>query len=478
VRGRNSFGEPVFSIGHGLVTYAEPEGWNRDKGVIIIRHRFADGSEFLSFYGHLDPPSILLEPGDCVERGQQIAQIGRPRSSPHLHFEIRTQAPYQTLTGYWPEDPTLVGWLPPSAVIWRQRISASPGVLWALPNSLPYAFEDVEYVGLYDETLITIQSQLLTGTSIQDGRHLWQLENEESMRVYGALIDNRFPIVYSANRSGQIEAHSLLNNQVDSSHPSLQLLWSLELDIFGQTDLLPLPGGGLLVAANDQFLAFNPEGTLLWERESVGDLSTWAMLNDNLVLAIGGEDGFWGTADASGIEIWDDQGIPDFSVLVAAGDRLWLYNRDGLYRFDWETKTADLHYPLARGLSYLGDIVGLPDGGVLLAHADTADRRLLAFNPDGSLRWERSYDETITGAVRLVEQDGGIYLTDDQTGTSNGVLSLYTLDLNNAALTEIFAGGSRSNSPGDSWVEAAENHLIINIAGGNLLALDPLQLQQ
>jgi murein DD-endopeptidase MepM/ murein hydrolase activator NlpD len=60
VRGRQSFGEPVYAIGHGLVTYAEPEGWNRDKGVIIVRHIFDDGREVLSFYGHLDPPSVLL----------------------------------------------------------------------------------------------------------------------------------------------------------------------------------------------------------------------------------------------------------------------------------------------------------------------------------------------------------------------------------------------------------------------------------
>ena len=92
-RGGN-FGTPVHSIGHGWVTYAEPEGWNRDKGVVIIRHILADGSTFLSFYGHLDPPSVVLEAGDCVQRGQQVGNIGRPRSSPHLHFEIRTHLPY------------------------------------------------------------------------------------------------------------------------------------------------------------------------------------------------------------------------------------------------------------------------------------------------------------------------------------------------------------------------------------------------
>ena len=85
----SSFGAPVHSIGHGVVTYAEPNGWGRDKGVIIIRHTFPDGSRILSFYGHLHPPSVTLRLGDCVVRGDQIGQIGQPRSSPHLHFEIR-----------------------------------------------------------------------------------------------------------------------------------------------------------------------------------------------------------------------------------------------------------------------------------------------------------------------------------------------------------------------------------------------------
>ena len=34
-------------------------------------------------------PSVTLQAGQCVARGQQIAVLGRPRSSPHLHFEIR-----------------------------------------------------------------------------------------------------------------------------------------------------------------------------------------------------------------------------------------------------------------------------------------------------------------------------------------------------------------------------------------------------
>jgi hypothetical protein len=96
---------------------------------------------------------------------------------------------------------------------------------------------------------------------------------------------------------------------------------------------------------------------------------------------------------------------------------------------------------------------------------------LLAFNPDGSLRWERSYEGYITGSVQLVEQDGRVYLANDE----NGTFTLYVLDLSNAALTQIFVGGSRSGNVGESWVITAEDYLIINIAGGNMLALDHIR---
>ncbi|MFZ0545108.1 MAG: peptidoglycan DD-metalloendopeptidase family protein [Candidatus Promineifilaceae bacterium] len=472
VRGRSSFGEPVYSIGHGLVTYAEPEGWNRDKGVIIIRHTFADGSTVLSFYGHLDPPSVLLEPGDCVERGEQIGQIGQPLSSPHLHFEIRTQAPYQTLTGYWPEDPTLVGWLPPSAFIWTQRNSSFPGVQWAIPNALPYTLNGVQYVGLFNsDALITIQSLRLTGNSVLDGRQLWQRESEED--VYAAMLDDSLPILYAADRSGHIEALSLAGDETDSAAPSLQVLWEIELDVFGRTDLLPLPGGGLLAAISDHLFAIDAEGTLLWETDELGGSVSWASVDERLLLSVMGADGFTGTADAAGLHIWDTpEDWPHNSIPIAAGDRVWLYNQDGLYTLNLESQTADLQYSFARGLASLGDVIGLSDGGVLVAHADIHDRRLLAFNADGSLRWEGSYEEAISGPVQLLEEDGRSYLLAEDNDGSSKLVRLYAVDMSNATLSELFVGGTRSDSLDDSWAITAEDSLIISIGGGNLLRLN------
>ena len=85
---------PVHAVAHGRVIYANPFGWGQvDRGVIIVRHTFPDGETKLSFYGHVQPETVTLRPGDCVVRGQEIAKVDKPRGRPHLHFEVRDHLP-------------------------------------------------------------------------------------------------------------------------------------------------------------------------------------------------------------------------------------------------------------------------------------------------------------------------------------------------------------------------------------------------
>lgn len=456
----SSFGKPVYSIGHGLVTYAEPEGWNRDKGVIIIQHTFADGSQILSFYGHLDPPSFMIEAGACVRRGQHIADIGQPRGSPHLHFEIRTQSPYATLTGYWPEDPRVMGWLPPSQTIWTQRITASPYVTW----NRPYQESGTKGVGLLgDETLVMIEAAQLVGLHMSSGAVQWRYDEAEN--VYSARMDRRSPVVYLADRAGHLQAISL---RLSAGQPTFTPLWQVELDVFGTLTLLPLPDGGVVAAARQQLFAFDTEGTPLWASSHVGVVSDWAMTETALfITTTDGEHGLW-QVDGAGITAWS--GVASGQV-VAAANHLWLYTRDMLYRLDTPTRTAQPVYALFPGLLSLSDALALPDGRLLLAHADSSDRRLLLFNPDGSLRWERSYEGLVAGAVHLQQFGNQYYLVaqDDQSSTSHHYV--YALDLERAELTHLFTGGTRSPQPNDTWIMPTPTGLLINIGGGNLVAL-------
>lgn len=76
-------GANVQSIASGRVIYAD---WLKGYGwVIVVDH----GKGFMSLYGHNQ--GLLKQPGDNVERGEAIAQVGASggQGEPGLYFEIR-----------------------------------------------------------------------------------------------------------------------------------------------------------------------------------------------------------------------------------------------------------------------------------------------------------------------------------------------------------------------------------------------------
>lgn len=76
-------GANVQSIANGRVIYAD---WLKGYGwVIVVDH----GKGFMSLYGHNQ--SLLKQPGDNVEAGEAIAQVGASggQADPGLYFEIR-----------------------------------------------------------------------------------------------------------------------------------------------------------------------------------------------------------------------------------------------------------------------------------------------------------------------------------------------------------------------------------------------------
>jgi murein DD-endopeptidase MepM/ murein hydrolase activator NlpD len=89
--GDTDLGDPIYSIGDGVVVFARDchQGWGN---VVIIRHVFRDQGTIHSidsFYAHLR--SIRVRRGEAVRRGQEIATMGTAHGlyDAHLHFEIR-----------------------------------------------------------------------------------------------------------------------------------------------------------------------------------------------------------------------------------------------------------------------------------------------------------------------------------------------------------------------------------------------------
>jgi murein DD-endopeptidase MepM/ murein hydrolase activator NlpD len=448
----SNFGKPVYNIGHGRVMYAQPEGWNRDKGVVIIEHVLENRQVIYSFYGHLDPPSVVLEPGTCVRRGDHVGNIGKPRTSPHLHFEMRTHMPYAPGPGYWEEDPTTAGWLPPSQTIWNQRMASSPGVAW-----LRLGAEYSQPLGLLREsTFLTIENGRLTQTNLATGAS--QHSPLVGKEVENGLIHEQTNTLFLETEDGLLLAFA------DS------LSWEYELEGNGRSDLLPLPNGGVLVVNNGDAVGLSGGGDVLWRADMGKQPFAWTLTDDSLYFTLTGSNGgTWVVTQAQPPVLVSEQtGHP-----VAVGEAVWLYTKDGIYRLN--AGSAELLYTLPTARSNFSTATNLPDGGALVFHTDDYDRRLIAFNPDGTVRWDLSVSSLLHGTPQLVNTAGQTLLFIHGSDGNNLQTLVYEVDAQTGKLTHIFNGGSRPYTWDDIWMMSAGDQVLINSAGGAILALNPQQ---
>lgn len=91
--GNTDRGDPIYSIGHGVVVYSDDfkMGWGN---VVIVRHAYREKNGQIAYvdslYGHLDRRTVKM--GERVVRGQMVGTMGcgpRDMYLAHLHFEIR-----------------------------------------------------------------------------------------------------------------------------------------------------------------------------------------------------------------------------------------------------------------------------------------------------------------------------------------------------------------------------------------------------
>ncbi len=463
---RSNFGQPVHSIGHGQVTYAQPVGWGADKGVVIVRHTFPDGDSFLSFYGHLDPPSVILKEGVCVQRGDIVGQIGRPRTPPHLHFEIRVHFPYSTGGGYWPSDPTGAGWLPPSQTISQYRMRVSPGAVWtseaSSASSRPLGNLDAAtFLMIVEDDLIAID--LLTGDE------LWAYKLSEHIK--DALLDLNREVVYISDSVAGLLVYPLPDED-DLSADVLDPLWEQKLPSSGRMDLLPLVDGSVLVSHRDTLSAYSHQGDLLWEENQDGYLESWALADEAVIFTTSDELAPLMAANAEGLHIFKDglAGIP-----LVAGGQVWLYAEDGIYKINLTTGSTQRTYALPTARMGQSTALALSDGDFLLLHSDSADRRLLSFSSDGIL--QREFSVPLEGDPLLFELDGDIYLALLSSYSARGTfraLEIFSVDFDQEKLMRIFEGGSRAFNPRTTWVApVSDPGLLIFLGGTGSLYFDP-----
>ncbi len=446
--GGQSLGQPVTSIGHGTVTYAQPLGWGVDRGVVIVRHVFPDGSTILSFYGHLDPPSVVLRAGDCVARGDKVGAIGKPRGSPHLHFEIRNHTPDDPGPGYWPVDPRRAGWQPPSDYVWAFRIRTAPGVQW----TRPFTATGSTAVGLLaDGALAALDDRRLIGLDPLDGSLRWS--QPVSYTVHWAVVDAMGTAIYLSSRSGSVQAFDALG----------QPTWRVDFGGLSQPALMPLPGGGVVVHIQDRLIGLSASGQRLWQADRAAPPFDWTLNGDQLIFTTDAVYPVVHTLDRAGRLIWAARigGRP-----AVAGDQVFIYNPDGVYRLNPEKLRADLLLPLDPSVFETGYIAALADGGVIVSHRGQTARRLIALNADGTLRWDRYLASVGTEMPRLMTYADRVYAI-----TSDG--DILSIDLADGEAQRIFDGGSATRLDGEAWAMITPGgQVLFDFRGGQMIALD------
>jgi murein DD-endopeptidase MepM/ murein hydrolase activator NlpD len=444
--GGSSLGKPVYSIGHGTVIYAQPLGWGVDQGTLIVRHVFADGRTILSFYGHLEPDSVVQNFGDCIKRGDVVGSIGKPRGRPHLHFEIRSIFPDQPGPGYWSVDPTLAGWEAPTEYIWGQRLSTSPGVKWTRPFTTPSSL----LVGsLTPDMVAVIERDQLLALDAASGRVTWSLPLSDAVRQ--AAIDENGMTIYLATIDNALRAIDAAGN----------LRWQIALPSTRRSVLLPRPAGGVIAYDGRDLIGFSTAGERLWRFENLPPPIDWLRAEDDLTFTVGGDQPALYRLDQAGQLTW----LAALGGQLAASDEhLFVYALTALYRLSETPESLKL---LDRTEYDEGSLIVTPDGGVIIAHNGSGGRRLIALGPDGSLRWERSIQLNSESAPRLILMDGEVYAV-----TQEG--DVWWIDQQLGDAQRLLDGPNLLALPGRARaVISAGGTLVFDARAGQLIALDP-----
>lgn len=92
----------VYSIGDGVVIYAQLVSKKVWGNLIVIDHGMVDGKPLFSRYGHVE--AISVTKGQTVKMGQLISRVGNGEGlfAYHLHFDISATEILRTQAGFWP----------------------------------------------------------------------------------------------------------------------------------------------------------------------------------------------------------------------------------------------------------------------------------------------------------------------------------------------------------------------------------------
>ncbi len=415
----STYGTPVRAIAKGRVTYSAPFGWGLDKGVVIIEHLLPDGTWWYSMYGHMEEIDDYTFPAvfTCVNEGDIIGAVGRPRPAPHLHLEIRNFGADSPGPGYWGTDPAYSGWRNPSKFIQNWQAWLNPAHAW-------HADIADDTGPLYpaiiraDNVTIVFDDMRLKALN-PSGQVLWRYIIPESLDVVGVMPYEESILVAAADGTLQrwhLEGGFIDQWQVSSTANTTAFTWQ---------NLLIVHNG----AANE-LIAYGPDRGERWRVPDVtrpvqlaqtGQMLGVASLRGALTLI--GPDG----------RVIDRATLASNAALAPAPEGgFYVHSRTALWRVDsgggWQ-RLADSPDRTPGGST----LASLPDGRFFLYAGRAMGRELYAYAPDGSPLWTAEFTGPGGQAVllalgeRLLLADGrgAITLLEGRTGETCAALTVW-----------------------------------------------------
>jgi outer membrane protein assembly factor BamB len=320
------------------------------------------------------------------------------------------------------------------------------------------------------ETYAYVEKDQLIALDLSDGSLLWSISIPRI--TSDVVIDANQPILYMVASDGELDAYrapdQALGSDVQTS--ALELLWNRELSARGTLTLLPLPEGGVAVSTREKLVGFSSDGNLIWDVDPFSNMIDWKTSNDQLLLTTGGDDSaLWSITGSGPPEPITQPG----AKAIETNLHYVLYNNEGIHLLPHGASEPELAYALPRAFQYSGNMIALSDGSVIVAHSDIYDPRLIALNPDGSVRWDRSYSAVVPGRPLLLLLDSLPFLLLQDTSTRFGSSALFAIDIDNAELTPVFDGGPVRMYINETWAQAIDDRrILINMWGNSLVMVD------
>lgn len=437
--GFERLGEPVYAAARGRVTYADPEGWDTEKGVVIVEHIFPDGSTAYSLYGHMEETETTFFPlvNQCVEPGDVVGTIGAPsRGLPHLHYEIRGFMPGDGGPGYVTGNPAQAGWFHPLdfTELWRLRLS--PAYIGSVTFSSAPTLPPV----ILDSGVFVVASGNRLEGYVVPGTSLWRSTTDGVITGLVGLPGDR---VVARTRSGQM---------VMLQGGRYAAVWSVSgpeapLLAIGEALIVLTDGGGVAayMSGGERLWAVSPQTAVVSaDPEERPPRVISFQTNGSEVAAVvqAGDEYHWRLVDSSG-EILYETVFRDSPVTAPIPSGGWLA-LDGttLYRiYDGQREALATISPTpGRWARLTADVTG--NAYLYLGDAGAS---LLALDAAGDVLWRVRYPIPVGVLPPLVAVGGGCLL---YTLDVDGMLNVFsTTDGTLIDQRKLYAGGDRNGSP-------------------------------